>query len=192
MTIKTAEFVRGIIGTDPITEDSHKQVVFVGRSNVGKSSVINSLTGRKNLVRSSAEPGKTQEINFFLINKKFYFVDLPGYGFAKLPSKKREKLRKLIIWYLTYSNAKPACVVLIIDSRVGFTLLDKEMMNIIKECSHPFLILGNKVDTLTQRDRVRQERAIMEQSEGGSVVFYSAKNGEGREKLIRVIESFLE
>ncbi len=189
MTIKTAEFIKGIIGTDPILEDLHKQIVFVGRSNVGKSSVINSLTGRKNLVRRSAEPGKTQEINFFLINKKFYFVDLPGYGFAKLPAKKREKLRKLIIWYLTYSNARPALIALIIDSRVGFTELDKEMIKIIKECNHPFLILANKVDALKQSERVKKERLITQQAEEDPVLFYSAKNGEGKEKLLRVLSS---
>ncbi len=189
MTIKTAEFIKGIIGTDPILEDLHRQVVFVGRSNVGKSSVINSLTGRKKLVRSSAEPGKTQEINFFLINKKFYFVDLPGYGFAKLPAKKREKLRKLIIWYLTYSNARPTLVVLIIDSRVGLTELDKEMIKILKECNHPFLILANKVDALKPSERVRQERFVMKQVEECPVLFYSAKNGAGREKLLQMLLS---
>lgn len=189
MTIKTAEFIKGIIGTDPILQNSHKQIVFAGRSNVGKSSVINSLSGRKNLVRSSAEPGKTQEINFFLINKKFYFVDLPGYGFAKLPSKKREKLRKLIIWYLTYSGVIPQKVVLIIDARIGFTDLDKEMFSILKGCSHPILILANKVDGVKSSARVKQERFVREQAEGEEVLFYSAKNGEGREKLLRMLTS---
>ena len=189
MNITSATFIKGILGTDPILKEKFPQVAFVGRSNVGKSSVINSLTGRKNLVRRSAEPGKTQEINFFLINRKFYLVDLPGYGFAKLPSKKREKLRKLIIWYLTYSNARPALIVLIVDSRIGFTELDKEMIKIVKECNHPFIILANKVDTLKQSERVRKERFIIQQAEGERILFYSAKNGEGREKLLRTISS---
>lgn len=187
MTIKTAEFIKGIIGTDPILQDSHKQIVFAGRSNVGKSSVINSLTGRKNLVRSSAEPGKTQEINFFLINKKFYFVDLPGYGFAKLPSKKREKLRKLIIWYLTYSGVVPQKVILIIDARIGLTSLDKEMLSILKDCGHPILILANKIDGVKSSVRVKQERLIREQATVEEILFYSAKSGEGREKLLKTL-----
>lgn len=189
MSIKTAEFIKGIIGTDPVLQDPRKQIVFAGRSNVGKSSIINSLTGRKNLVRSSAEPGKTQEINFFLINKKFYLVDLPGYGFAKLPSKKREKLRKLIIWYLTYSGVAPQKVVLIIDARVGFTDLDKEMFSMLKGCSHPILILANKIDGVKSGVRVKQERFIQKQAEGEEVLFYSAKSGEGKEKLLRILSS---
>lgn len=189
MVITTAEFVKGIIGTDPITASPFSQIVFIGRSNVGKSSVINSLVGRKNLMRRSAEPGKTQEINFFLINKKFYFVDLPGYGFAKLPAKRREKLRKLILWYLTYSEARPALVVLVIDARIGVTELDTEMISIIKECDHPLLILANKVDALKQRERVRKERFIITQAEEDTVLLYSAKNGEGRDKLLKKISS---
>lgn len=191
MTIKTAEFIKGIVGTDPILEDLHKQIVFVGRSNVGKSSVINSLTGRKNLVRSSAEPGKTQEINFFLVNKKFYFVDLPGYGFAKIPAKRREKLRKLIIWYLTYSGVTPQKIVLIIDARVGFTQLDQEMFTILKECGHPILVLANKIDGVKSGVRIKQERVVREQAGGEEVFFYSAKNGEGKEKLLRNLSSSL-
>ena len=97
MDIKSAEFVKGIMGTDKILEDNKPQIVFVGRSNVGKSSIINLLANRKNLVKSSSKPGKTKQINFFLINKKVFFVDLPGYGFMKMDLKKKEKIRKLII-----------------------------------------------------------------------------------------------
>lgn len=188
MTIKTAEFVKGITGTDPILEDSIPHVAFIGRSNVGKSSVINSLTGNKGLVRSSGQPGKTQEINFFRINKKSYFVDLPGYGFAKLPEKKREKLRKLIIWYLTYSGVYPKKVVLIIDARVGLTDLDQEMLKILRECKHPILILANKVDAVKQSVRVKQERLVREQIQGDEeALFYSAKNMEGKKKLLQIL-----
>jgi GTP-binding protein len=187
MKITTAEFVKGITGTDPILKSSFEQVAFVGRSNVGKSSVINSLTGRKNLVKSSGEPGKTKEINFFLINKNFYFADLPGYGFAKLPFKKREKLRKLIIWYLTYSDVRPKWVVLIIDAHVGVTALDREMISILTECSHPFFILANKVDRIPSSKRVATERAIRTLVAPVKVLFYSAKSGEGKEEVLRAL-----
>ena len=118
MNITSASFVTGIIGTDPILKEKHPQIAFVGRSNVGKSSVINSLVMRKDLVKSSSMPGKTREINFFLINKAFYFVDLPGYGFARMGAKGAEKIRKLILWYLGSGEARVKLVVLIIDSVV--------------------------------------------------------------------------
>ena len=92
--IKDAKFIKGIIGTDNLLTDGTPQVAFIGRSNVGKSSIINALVNRKGLVSSSSQPGKTTEINLFNINKELYFVDLPGYGYAKLSQKKREKLRK--------------------------------------------------------------------------------------------------
>ena len=93
MKVTSAEFVKGIRGTDEITTADRPQVAFVGRSNVGKSSLINALTGNKGLARASDKPGKTSEINYFDINKKFYLVDLPGYGFATGSIKDREKFR---------------------------------------------------------------------------------------------------
>lgn len=187
MKVTTAEFVKGINGTDPILQSPLPHIAFAGRSNVGKSSVINSLSGRKNLVKSSGEPGKTKEINFFVINKKYYFVDLPGYGFAKLPFKKREKLRKLILWYLTYSGVKPRYVVLIIDAQIGMTDLDREMLNILIECGHPLLVLANKIDRVKPSKRVALKRAIQDAVSPTPVFFYSAKSGEGREHVLRML-----
>src|SRR6266516_2479045 len=97
--ITSARFIRGIIGTNDILFDGLPQIAFVRRSNVGKSSVINSLTNRKDLVKVGKKPGKTTEINFFLINERFYFVDLPGYGYARLTPAEREKIRKRMLWY---------------------------------------------------------------------------------------------
>jgi GTP-binding protein len=90
-------FRKGIRGTDEILEEDKKQIAFYGRSNVGKSSSINTILGRKDLVKSSATPGKTKEINFFEIDEKLLFVDLPGYGYAKISKTEREKLRKMIL-----------------------------------------------------------------------------------------------
>jgi len=187
MEIKTAHFVKGITGTDPILTDGIPHIAFIGRSNVGKSSVINSLTGKRGLVKSSGKPGKTQEANFFLINKKIYFVDLPGYGFAKLPEKKREKLRKLIIWYLTYSGVIHKKVVLIIDARVGMTALDQEMLTILKECGSVFLVVANKVDALKSSERFAKERTLTAQVPDDAILFYSAKNHEGKKKLLQIL-----
>jgi GTP-binding protein len=96
MEIKTAEFIKGMRGTDEFLESDILQIAFYGRSNAGKSSSINALLGRNNLVKSSSTPGKTKELNLFEINETFFIVDLPGYGYAKISQTEREKLRKLI------------------------------------------------------------------------------------------------
>ena len=172
--IISAEFVKGILGSNDILKDNIPQVAFIGRSNVGKSTVINSLLDRKSLVKSSATPGKTREINFFLINKKVYFVDLPGYGFAKLSKKQIDKLRKLILWYLSSEEASPKVVVLIIDAKVGLTELDMEMIYLLEEFDHNILIIANKADKLKQGELIKQSDSI-ENKLGEKVFFYSAK-----------------
>ncbi|MEK7066054.1 MAG: ribosome biogenesis GTP-binding protein YihA/YsxC, partial [Patescibacteria group bacterium] len=136
MKIKSAKFIRGVTGTDEILEDGVPQVAFIGRSNVGKSSTINSLVGQKDLARTSSFPGRTQELNVFLITPEkgspFYLVDLPGYGFAKGAISKQEQILKLIRWYLTDSGIEQKKVVLIIDASVGATANDLEMFRILQ------------------------------------------------------------
>lgn len=187
MNIKSAEFVKGVVGEDRILEENKLQVAFIGRSNVGKSSVINSLVGRKNLVKSSARPGKTKEINFFLINEKIYFVDLPGYGFAKASFQQREKIRQLILWYLNNAQIKNRKTVLIIDAKAGVTKLDMEMLEILNEHNYEFIIVANKIDKLKRNERSKKLKEILEKSGNENVVFYSAKSGEGRDKLLSKI-----
>ena len=115
MLINSAVFVKGINGTDKLLESTIPQVAVIGRSNVGKSSLINSLTGKKGLAITSHFPGRTREINLFLINKKLYLLDLPGYGYAKASHEVRESLFKLIDWYLFKSEYKQKKVVLIVQ-----------------------------------------------------------------------------
>ncbi|MFA7385930.1 MAG: ribosome biogenesis GTP-binding protein YihA/YsxC, partial [Candidatus Paceibacterota bacterium] len=121
MEIKKAEFAKGVIGDDYGTKDNLPHIAFFGRSNAGKSSVINSLSGKKDLVKTSKLPGKTREANFFKINNSFYFVDFPGYGYAKRSISERNKMIKRIFWYLKFSKSKPNAVFLIIDAKVGIT-----------------------------------------------------------------------
>ena len=128
MKIFKAEFAKGVIGNDYSTQDNLPQIVFFGRSNSGKSSVINSLTGKKNLVKSSKNPGKTIEANFFCINDLFYLIDFPGYGFARRSIADRNKMAKRIFWYLEFSCIKPKVIFLVIDASVGLTRLDWEML----------------------------------------------------------------
>jgi GTP-binding protein len=187
MNITSAEFIKGIVGTNPILDDEKSQVAFIGRSNVGKSSVINSLVNNKNLVKTGKKPGKTTEINFFLINRKFYFVDLPGYGFAEGGKEKIEKIRKLIIWYLSSGEAHPSTVVLIIDIKAGFTQFDKEVIEILREQNHPYLIVANKADKLNQKESAAQLAKIKRESNEEHIVLYSAMNKTNPQAILKNI-----
>jgi GTP-binding protein len=191
MEVTNAEFVKGILGTDPILGDSRIQIAFVGRSNVGKSSVINSLVMRKDLVKSSSMPGKTREINFFFINKKFYFVDLPGYGFARMGAKGAEKIRKLILWYLGSGEARIRLVVLIVDSVVKPMEYDREMADILRAENIPFVVVANKIDRLNQTEKAHSLKAI-ESALGALVLPYSARVHKGREELLEAISSHIK
>jgi GTP-binding protein len=183
MNINSAEFLKGITGSDVILTDGVPQIAFVGRSNVGKSSVINSLLNRKDLVKVGNRPGKTTEINFFGINtKKCYFVDLPGYGYAKRPPKEKEKIEKLILWYLMYSEANMHKVVLILDSKAGLTAFDEEMIRVLREKGHALIIVANKIDKLNQKETSAQLRAIKETAHEAVVVPYSATTATVKER----------
>jgi GTP-binding protein len=183
MNINSAEFLKGITGSDVILTDGVPQIAFVGRSNVGKSSVINSLLNRKDLVKVGNRPGKTTEINFFGINtKKCYFVDLPGYGYAKRPPKEKEKIEKLILWYLMYSEANMHKVVLILDSKAGLTTFDEEMIRVLREKGHALIIVANKIDKLNQKETSAQLRAIKETAHEAVVVPYSATTATVKER----------
>lgn len=187
MNIQSAEFVKGIIGTNEILNDGYPQVVFVGRSNVGKSSVINSLVKRSNLVKSCSRPGKTQQINFFLINKNIYFVDLPGYGFMKIALKQKEKIRKMIIWYLFNSGVRFKKIVLIIDAKVGPSEFDIEMLGLLREKRADFVVIANKIDKLKQGE-IRKQLALIKKKTGEeNIILYSAKTKKGREELLERI-----
>ncbi|MFZ3044238.1 MAG: ribosome biogenesis GTP-binding protein YihA/YsxC [Minisyncoccia bacterium] len=183
--INSAEFKKGIVGTDVILTDGVPQIAFVGRSNVGKSSVINSLTNRKDLVKVSNKPGKTTELNFFALNNgKAYFVDLPGYGYAEASPKQKEKIEKLILWYLMYSGARPHLTVLILDMKAGLTAFDEEMIRVLREQGHPYLIVANKADKLNQKDTSAQMRAIKGAAHEATVVPYSATTATPKERDI--------
>lgn len=190
MVIKSAEFVKGIVGTNPILYDGKPQVAFIGRSNVGKSSLLNALVNRKDLVKVSGRPGKTTELNFFLINNNLYFVDLPGFGYAKLGEKQREKLRKLILWYFMYAEVSPV-VVIVLDISAGLTSFDQEMIEVLEEQNHPYLIAVNKVDKLNQAELAKQVKAIQSAVPGIDIVLCSAKEKKNINSLLKKIESLL-
>jgi len=187
MNITSAQFVRGVIGSEGMPTDGLPQIAFVGRSNVGKSSLINSLVGQKSLAISSSTPGRTLQLNFFLINENAYFVDLPGYGYSKISLKQAEKMRKMIMWYLEHNENKPQKVVLIIDGNVGATKFDMEMMDLLAENGHAVIVIANKMDKVKASELVKKQRAIVEKLDTENIVYYSTKNGKGKEELLEKI-----
>ncbi len=191
MKISKAEFTKGVIGDDYGLKDNLPQIAFFGRSNVGKSSVINSLVDKKNLAKISKIPGKTREANFFRINDSFYFVDFPGYGYAKRSMKERNKIIKRIFWYVEHSNVRPKAVFLIIDVKVGLTVLDSDVIKILGKNKHQIIIIANKIDKLGKIAAGRQLSSIQKEALSVPVLPYSAKTKEGKDELIKKIASFV-
>ena len=167
-----------------------KEVAFLGRSNVGKSSLINRLCGRKSLARTSAEPGKTRELNYYLINKQFYFVDLPGYGYAKLPAQIRSSWGKLIEQYLK-ARGPLAMVVQLVDARHEPTELDLMMVGWLDYYSIPFLITLTKADKLPASKMPRYLEAAREifgrYAHCRGVVPFSSITGLGKTEVLGAV-----
>ncbi len=174
--------MRGVTGDNEILEDGTPQIAFIGRSNAGKSSLMNSLTGVKNLARSSKTPGRTQEINVFLINDTHYFMDLPGYGFAKTKVRILEKLSKLIFWYLFESRHNPK-VVLLVDAEVGPTADDLGMLGELEKKGKEIVIVLNKVDKIKKSQYRNQLKKLGEQLAGHKLFSYSSKSKIGINEL---------
>ena len=147
MRIHSAEFLLSASTTRQFPAATLPEIAFAGRSNVGKSTLINSLLNRKKLVKTSATPGKTQLINFFKVNDKFYFVDLPGYGYAKVPESVRRKWQNLVEAYLSERKTLRN-VVLIVDSRHNPTIQDRQLLEWLKYFQRPSLIVASKIDKL--------------------------------------------
>ncbi len=161
MKIRSAEFILSASSPWQFPSPTLPEIAFAGRSNVGKSTLINSLLNRKKLVKTSSTPGKTQLINFFKINDKFHFVDLPGYGFAKVPETVRQQWRRLIEAYLQERESLRN-VVLIIDSRHGPTSQDRQLKEWLDYYDRPVLIVASKIDKL-KRGQIQKHLKIIRQ-----------------------------
>lgn len=187
MKIISAKFVRGITGEDKIFDNNIPQIAFIGRSNVGKSSTINSLVGQKGLAKTSATPGRTQQINVFLINEQFYLVDLPGYGFAKLSKADRQWLQELINWYFFNPKHQQRQIALIIDALIGPTNDDLEMLSAMDEHKKNVVVVANKADKI-KKSQYKQQLEKIQAKVGGHRVFpYSAKTGQGGKELAEAL-----
>ncbi len=189
MNIKTAIFIKGINGSDEILKEEKTHLAFYGRSNVGKSSVINAILDRKNLVKSSSKPGATKELNFFLINDNFFIVDLPGYGYAKVSQKMREHLRRLTLWYIFDSGIESRINIIVLDAKVGLTEYDKDLVEFFIERGEKILILLNKIDKLNQKEKNWQLKKIEEEVSGYEipVLSFSALKRKGIEKFWNIL-----
>jgi len=189
MKITSATFTRGATNDENLIRDNLIQVAFIGRSNVGKSSLLNTLVGQTKLARSSATAGCTQEINFFLINEKLYFVDLPGYGYARGSFEKRNLIYERINGYLFQSAIKHKKVVLLIDAKIGMTDSDQEMFKELKENNKDIIIVINKIDKVNQSEKQKNVNTIKTITNGYPIVLFSSVKKLGREELLKLIFS---
>lgn len=192
MKIVSAEFIRGAETGKDYPPTHAPEIAFAGRSNVGKSSMINSLLSRKNLVRTSKTPGLTRKINFFLINNSFIFVDLPGYGYASVPMEVRRSWAPMVNTYLTQRD-QLAGVVVIIDSRRDPTELDENLIKFLKFQGIPFVVAVSKADKIGRSQQVTLLEVLVKKWEiETQVELFSSVTGLGRKELWSHIIELLE
>ena len=182
MEITSAKFITGVVGPTDILNDGTPQIAFVGRSNAGKSSLLNSLTNSKKLAITSKTPGRTREINVFLINKTHYFMDLPGYGYAKAGGDTIKQISERISWYLFESGHNPRVVVLI-DSVVGPTKDDLGIIHELEQAGMGIVIVANKVDKIKKSQYQNRLKALCQELAGHQVFPYSSTSKVGIEEL---------
>lgn len=189
-----AQFVRSAAKPADFPRDGLPQVVFAGRSNVGKSSVINRLLNRKNFARVGSAPGKTTHINYFCVDQKLYLVDLPGYGYAKVSKQERDRWGRLIeSWFA--GAERMALGILVVDARHKPTADDCTMAQFFLYSGKPFLVAANKLDKLKKSEIAGNGQLIRETlalPDGIPLILFSAEKGEGKEALLGEIIHHLE
>ena len=201
MKIDTAEFILSATRRDQFLRDDLPEIGFVGRSNVGKSSLMNRLLRRRGLARTSRAPGRTRAVNYFRINRRFYFVDLPGYGFAKVPRSERQRWAELIEQYFRRSvqgteaiGRKGRLLVQLIDSKVGVTELDRQAFEYFGSLGLEPLLVATKIDKVPRSRRARnlgKIRRDLELPASAAITSFSAVSGEGAGQLWNGISGFL-
>jgi GTP-binding protein len=194
MKILSAEFVLSAKEPAHYPPAAFPEIAFAGRSNVGKSSLINTLLKRKGLARTSNTPGRTQEINFFSVNNRLAFIDLPGYGFAKVPEKIRKNWGPMIETYLSQRQTL-RLVILILDIRRDPSEEDRQLIGWLQFYHLPFLIVLTKIDKVSRNqrgDRQRRIDAALNLAPETPLILFSAKTGEGKDPLWREIKKIIE
>ncbi|MRH42945.1 YihA family ribosome biogenesis GTP-binding protein [Aquibacillus halophilus] len=194
MKVTSAEIVISAVSQKQYPNDPLlPEIALAGRSNVGKSSFINKMINRKNLARTSSKPGKTQTLNFYKINDVFYFVDVPGYGYAKVSKKEREAWGKMLEeYFVERKNLKAAA--LIVDIRHDPTADDITMYNFFKHYELPVVVIATKLDKVAKNKReshMRRTMKVLELEDGDVVIPFSSETAEGKEKAWKAIEHFI-
>lgn len=195
LNFNKAEFTRSAAARSGFLRDGRPQFAFAGRSNVGKSSVINRLLGRKNLAYVGASPGKTTQINYFLVDQQAYLVDLPGYGYAKVSKAEKDRWGRLMESYFQDEGELITTGVLIVDIRHKPTADDVTMHNWFRQTGCPEIIVANKLDKL-KRSQVEPALELIRQTlelyEDDHLVPFSAEKGTGKEELISLLRQACE
>jgi GTP-binding protein len=189
MKIETARFVQAAHSRDGFLNDGRPEIAMVGRSNVGKSSLLNRIVGRNKLARISSTPGRTRAVNYFLINEKFYLADLPGYGYAKVSKTERAAWGRLMDAY--FQQAGPGCArIHLIDAKVGATPLDVQAYEYLDSLGSIGDIVATKIDKVSRSRRAAALRGIRDELhlEEGEIIPFSARTGEGIKELWRAID----
>lgn len=192
MKIHQAEFVISAVGPDQYPQDALPEFALAGRSNVGKSSLINRLLQRKNLARTSSQPGKTQQLNYYRVNDACYLVDFPGYGYAKVSKVQRQKWGQMIERYLTERDVLK-CVLLVIDVRHAPTKDDQMMYDWLTYYEIPCCVVATKADKISKnkwKRHVKQVEETLNKRPDDPLVLFSSETGQGREELWDIIQSF--
>ena len=194
MKVVKAEFITSAVESHQYPADHLPYVALVGKSNVGKSSMINTVTNRSKLAKTSGQRGKTRLVNFYRINDAFYLVDLPGYGFARVPQKERERWGHMIETFLS-SSPNLLGIIQLIDIRHNPTEDDMTMLNWISHYEMPLIILATKADKLgktrikPQVDKIRRKLAV---SMDMPIIPFSSQTGQGKENLLIALDSLLK
>lgn len=193
MKVTKAEIVTSAVEPSQYPGGHFPEVALAGRSNVGKSSFINRLLSRKNLVRTSSKPGKTRTLNFYNINDAFYFVDVPGYGYAKVSKQERNKWGKMMEAYFETREQLKA-VVLVVDSRHQPTQEDIQMYNYVTYLEIPIIVVATKIDKLKRSQHMKQLKMIKQKlavESGVPVIPFSAVTGINKDTVWKEIERYL-
>jgi len=188
MKITSAEFIKGALKRLDYPEESLPEVAFAGKSNVGKSSLINTLVNRKNLVRTSSSPGRTQMLNFFRINNQINFVDFPGYGFAKVPVRVRAQWKPMVEDYLKYRKTLKM-VIILLDARRAPSADDATLVRWLEAFGIPFLIVLTKSDKISKNKCSAQQKIIKDflLLKDEEIICFSAVNRMGRQEVLKRI-----
>lgn len=193
MKVTSAEIVISAVKPEQYPEGGLPEFALAGRSNVGKSSFINKMLNRKSLARTSSKPGKTQTLNFYLINENFYFVDVPGYGYAKVSKSERAAWGKMIETYLT-SREQLKAVVLIVDLRHPPTVDDVMMYDFLKHYGIPCIIINTKADKVPKskwQKHVKITKETLNLDPDDSIILFSSETGRGQDEAWSVFKRYM-